>query len=263
MSDKKEIFVGIDLGGTRCRVMTSLTLDAIQKVRRQEFTLTHAFEIDMSMLITTIRQLTSEYKLVAIGLGVTGDVNPEKTAFVDPANNLEEWSGKPVRLMLEAELSCPVLMDNDGVTAALGEAYFGQGKGKDFVFVIWGTGIGGASIKFAQGQSVCTQLDWYKYFESWEQKCGGNKIEQLYGKEGSQLSDAEWGSVMADFQAELALFVQKTNAQFIIFGGGIAIKQEERLRAAALQCKGVQIGISRLGEDTGLYGALALLRLSA
>ncbi len=254
------MYVAIDLGGTRCRVLTTHSLDDPQMVDRHEFVLSHVFEHDMQALIATIRQYTTGEKIAGIGFSVPGDLNPEKTTFADPSDNLLEWSDKPVKATLEHEFNCRVILENDGSAAALGEAYFGLGKGKDFTFIIWGTGIGGAEVKHIDGHVQCTTLDWYHYLETWEDKCGGNKIRQLYGTEAKDLSETDWQQVMSDFRAELAVFCKASGAKSIIFGGGIAIKQQSRIVSLSTQFKDLSIQVSHLGEDVGLYGALTLLR---
>lgn len=57
----------------------------------------------------------------------------------------------------------------------------------------------------------------------------------------------------------LTKFAEKVKPSLLIFGGGIAIKQANRLRSLEAP-KGVDIKVSALGEDGGLYGALSLLK---
>jgi len=254
------MYVAIDLGGTRCRVLTTHTLDQVQRIDRHEFVLSHVFETDVQSLIDTIRRFVGNERIEAIGFGVPGNLDPEKTRFADPSVNLLEWADKPIKDILTKEFNCPVFLENDGATAALSEAYFGLGKGKDFCFVIWGTGIGGASVKHVGKHLHCEPFDWYKYFESWEEACGGNKILEHYSKEASELTEAEWQSVMGDFRTELSQFIQATATENIVFGGGIAIRQQERLLTLAREFPDVSIQVSHLGEDAGLYGALALIK---
>lgn len=254
------MYVAIDLGGTRCRILTARSLDKPKILDRHEFVLSHKFEHDMQALVNAIRRHTTSHVINGIGFSVPGDLNPEKTAFVDPSDNNTEWNDKPVRAMLEREFGCPVRLENDGTAAALGEAYFGLGQKKNFTLIIRGTGIGGASVEFVDAKSVGTTLDWYRYFESWEETCGENKIKQRYGKEASQLSETKWGTVMRSFQKELSSFIDAASAKFVVFGGGIAIKQEARLLTVARHFPKIDIRVSHLGEDAGLYGALTLLR---
>lgn len=260
MTVDKHIYIGIDIGGTRCRILSAYTLDQAKKVDRHEFVLTHDYEADVTALMSAIKHYTEGCALVAIGLGVPGDLNEDKTLFIDPSDNLTEWGNKPVKSLLETEFKCPVYMDNDGITAALGEAYYGIGREKSFAFVIWGTGIGGASVGFSDGRYKCETLDWYKYFDAWEQECGGNKIHLRFGKEASLLNDDEWAIVMDDFKRNLKTFIYATSTHNVIVGGGVAIKQRARFEAVARELTDANVQISQLGEDAGLYGALALIK---
>jgi predicted NBD/HSP70 family sugar kinase len=48
---------------------------------------------------------------------------------------------------LRSALNCPIYVGNDCEAAGVGEGVYGLGQGREFVFLIWGTGIGGVHIK--------------------------------------------------------------------------------------------------------------------
>ncbi|HEX6451827.1 MAG TPA: ROK family protein [Trebonia sp.] len=91
--------------------------------------------------------LPADGVLAGAGVG-TGGVVDHATGRVVAANSLlPGWSGMPVRERLEAALRVPVKVDNDVNVFALGEHYFGAGRGlRDVVYAAVGTGIGGAMI---------------------------------------------------------------------------------------------------------------------
>jgi predicted NBD/HSP70 family sugar kinase len=153
-------------------------------------------------------------------------------------------------------------MGNDGVAGALGEVIYGNGKGIDFAYVTWGTGIGGAIVKYINGIPVVSQIDWDKYLSAWEHACGGENLEELYGRPAKLLTKNEWDQVFLEFQKELLTFIDKLHPQRVIFGGGVTINQSARLQQIAKQMEdhNIAIEISCLGEDTGLLGAFALIR---
>ena len=160
---------------------------------------------------------------------------------------------------------CDVRMDNDAAVAALGEALYGTTKKNDFVYIIWGTGVGGASVVYRDGIASSTPLAWEKYLQTWEGTCGGNSVRKIYGKPAEQLNEEEWKNVMSGFSKEMLSFVHQTKPKRIIFGGGIAMKQAIRLHQLTTQLQHNMpqapiIEISKLGEDAGLYGALGLLK---
>ena len=254
------MYVGIDIGGTRCRVLTAHNLGRIEKRDRHEFVLSHDFDVDIAKLIATIHRFVPTGDVQAIGLSIPGGLNSEKSMILH-AKNLAEWSGVPLKQIMEQEFHCQFFLENDGVAAALGEAHFGQGSGKNFCFLIWGTGIGGAKVQYGQ-KITSDMLDWNKYFELWERDCGGNALQKQFGKDGGKLTETEWGAVMQKFRVHLMAFIAATGTTRIIFGGGVAIKQRERLLALAPDFPNVELLVSGLGEDAGLYGALALLEPS-
>lgn len=164
--------------------------------------------------------------------------------------------------MLSKKFSCPVFLENDAVAAALGEALYDTDCPKDFIFIIWGTGIGGSTVSYNEISKtyMLHKLNWFEYFQEWEEKCGGNKIKYYYGKEAFELSEKEWQSVMKQCKIQFEKCIKKTNSQSCVFGGGIAIKQSERVYKMSELFPQVKISVSRLGEDCGLYGSFALIK---
>lgn len=257
------MYIGIDIGGTNARVAVSSTLENIIGFTKKEFKLTHNFDQDFSHLTEVIKELV-QGKVDAIGVGIPGDLNKKKTTFVSPSKNLAEWSDKPIHKMLTEAFHCRVILENDAVIAAIAEAYFGKGKGKDFIYIIWGTGIGGAIVHWEEKRACLVKLDWYQYFQSWEHDCGGKEIQKHLEKSADLLSEKQWQEIIKNFSNHFLEFCKKTNPSLIVFGGGIAVKQFDRLYNLMQTFSQVnllpEIQLSALGEDTGLYGAFGLLK---
>lgn len=248
------MYIAIDLGGTSCRVASAISLNDLQ-FNKKEFSLTHSFKEDFNKIVNLIHELANG-KVDGIGLGAPGKFNEDKTLFSNH-RNLTEWSEKPLPELFVNEFHCPFFMDNDAVTAALGKAYFGEGKNQSFAFIAWGTGIGGAKAEYKGGKIFAEKLDWSTYFKDWEEKCGGKEIEKKYSKAAINLTEDEWREVMSNFEQKLKIFISKTNAHLVIFGGGISKKQESRLQQLA---NDYNIKKSHLGENTGIYGSFALIK---
>lgn len=96
-----------------------------------------------------IRELLSSLKheeVIGIGIGAPGVV-PNEGGVVKYPPNFYDWTEVDLGAEIQKEFSLPVEVENDANVAALAEAKFGAGRGhKDFLFVIWGTGVGGGII---------------------------------------------------------------------------------------------------------------------
>lgn len=255
------MFIAIEVGGTTLRVAAVTKLTDVHSMQKKLFPLTHNFDADFSKLFQTINQL-SQGTVDSIGVSLTGSLNEDNSVMIDEAPNLTEWLHKPIKQMLTEHYHCPVFMDNDANIAGLGEAVYGAGKSADFAYVIWGTGIGGALIHLQDDKPTVGRLNWYDYFEKWEEDCGGAKIKEHFGRSGNELSEDDWSQVMSNFAKQLRIFVDRTKPSKIIFGGGIALKQQNRLFTVAEDFPKVTIQLAELGEDTGLFGCFALLKNS-
>ena len=81
-----------------------------------------------------------------IGIGSPGVVDDEGVVKAPP--NFAEWDEVPLRAELSSLFpSLPVSVENDANAAAIAESKFGAGvQFPNFLFVIWGTGVGGGII---------------------------------------------------------------------------------------------------------------------
>lgn len=250
------MYLGIDIGATRIRLASMDCLENQKIENKTKFLNTHRFENDFFQIVQKAGGISEDFQ--GIGIGIPGDLDEKKTTTFN-TNNLVEWEGKPILESFKKEFNCPVIMENDAVTAALGEALYSGLKGKCFAYITWGTGIGGAWIRKVDGHMEVSQLTWADYLKSWEIRCGGVSIKRKYERSPEKLTEEEWRIVMKDFSNELIKFTEKLKTEIIVFGGGITNKQAHRLES--LKTKLPVIRISRLGEDTGLYGAFGLLRI--
>ncbi len=89
---------------------------------------------------------TTPSELKAIGLGLTGGVDPETGVVLLPGK-FKYLEGFPIVQMLKEYFNVPVYADNDGRLAAYAEKYYGNAQNKDWAVVITiGTGIGSGVI---------------------------------------------------------------------------------------------------------------------
>jgi len=258
----KHRFIAIEIGGTSTRLVHTSNLEKLSLDDFYIFPTTSSFEADYQKVQTYIDR---QIPILGIGISIPGDLNEDKS-MVSYAVNTPQYVNKPLCKLLSEKYKCKVRMDNDAIVAALGEALYGTAQQTDFIYIIWGTGIGGASVVYDEGRPTAKIIDWQTYLQKWEETFGGNSLNRIYKKPAEFLSEEEWKKVMGGFSKEILFLADKLKPKRIIFGGGIATKQSRRLLqlVADLQQKHLaslpSLEVSKLGEDAELYGALGLLQ---
>jgi len=139
--DSRPVAVGIDLGGTGTRVVV---LDTDGVIRREHTTRTitglspaHA----VSGLIETVTGLAAGLDLQGVGIGASGPV--DSSGVIRNPSTLPAFSDIPLATIIADRLAVSCVIDNDAVTAAIGEHRYGAGRDSDALLVVTlGTGIG-------------------------------------------------------------------------------------------------------------------------
>ncbi|RRD95167.1 ROK family protein [Clostridiales bacterium COT073_COT-073] len=85
-------------------------------------------------------------KIDSIGISTAGQVDNKKGRIVFANANIPDYTGLAIKKYLEDKFSLPCYVENDVNSAGLGELYANAEIDGDFVFIAYGTGIGGAII---------------------------------------------------------------------------------------------------------------------
>ena len=141
--------IGVDLGGTTVK---SGLVDSDGTIVAQNKFPTRAEENPAAVvgqIKKSIQELVNgagERDIVGIGLGTPGIVqNPG--GIVKSPPNFKGWDIVDVGGELARTFNMNVEVDNDANVAAVAESKFGAGKDHpNFLFIIWGTGVGGGII---------------------------------------------------------------------------------------------------------------------
>ncbi|MBI1808078.1 MAG: ROK family protein [Ignavibacteria bacterium] len=149
MTGKKTFAIGIDLGATTIK---SGVVDKKGKIIDQLTVETRANKGPSTVIqhiVFSVRELFSKHKQASccgIGIGAPGVVRIEDGSVHHPPN-FSGWTEVALAKAIRNAFSVPVFIENDANCAALAEAKYGAGyEFKDFLFVVWGTGIGGGII---------------------------------------------------------------------------------------------------------------------
>jgi len=142
---KKELFVGIEIGGTKLQIVSGNANGRILSSYRFEV-IGNEGAVGIQHRIEAIMKEHFLARVAAIGIGFGGPVN-RITGQIATSFQVEGWSGFPIKDWLETITDCPVRVDNDANVAALGEATFGAGKGYNPVlYITLGSGVGAGLV---------------------------------------------------------------------------------------------------------------------
>ena len=139
------MYACVDIGGTSIKVAISdekgnLNLQDNLKVKDD-------FDFIIDTIVNWIKQVKINYSIEGIAISSPGAVN-NKTGIIGGASALSCIHGPNFKEILFNKTNLPVSIENDANCAALAEVFSGKGKNyKDLLFVVCGTGIGGAIVK--------------------------------------------------------------------------------------------------------------------
>lgn len=133
-------FIGIDIGGTKCAVVTG----------DENGNITGKIRFDTKDCQGTINEIIEAVEKSgecdAIGISCGGPLDSEKGVIMSPPN-LPGWDNIPVTDILREKFGVPVGLCNDANACAVAEWKFGAGVGtKNMIFLTFGTGLGAGLI---------------------------------------------------------------------------------------------------------------------
>jgi glucokinase len=142
--------VGVDLGATKIAMGLIDPQDRVVAYGR----LPTAGEEGPKAVVERIAQCVAELetevpdeeRVAALGICSPGPIDHQTGMILDPPN-LPGLHHSPFRQILSERLGLPVRLEHDAKAAALGEYYYGAGRGeRSMVYIVVGTGVGAAII---------------------------------------------------------------------------------------------------------------------
>jgi glucokinase len=139
-----DVIVGVDLGGTNVRA-AAVRDGKIVKRSGRRISGKAAAEVVLGEIFDTVDEVVGG-GAAGIGIGVPSVVDVER-GIVYAVENIPAWREVPLKEKLESRYGCPAYVNNDANAFALGELYFGKGRGyRNMVAVTIGTGLGSGII---------------------------------------------------------------------------------------------------------------------
>ena len=271
--------IGIDLGGTNIRggLVSESNLSSILS---QKVSASGSVDDVLKELFSLIDKLINS-SVNAIGIGVPGLVDTEHGIVYDVVN-IPSWKQVPLGKLLGDRYHLPVFINNDANCFALGEFYFGKGRGSDsMIGLTIGTGLGsgviinkklyagrnGGAGEFGMIDYLDKYVEWYasgQFFKN-VYKTDGEAVFKN-AKEGNKEAIGMYEEMGVHLGNAIKTILYALDIELIILGGSVrhaypffskTVWQSLQNFAFQNAVKNLRIEVSEL-ENSGLLGAAAL-----
>lgn len=252
-----------------------------------------------SCIMNTVCKLIDSHGAIdAIGISTRGQVDSSHGVIVfDTPDVIPDYTGTPIKQLIERRFSVPVVVENDVNCAAIGEGTYGAAiKYGDFLCLTFGTSIGGAIVMQRQlyhgsshsagefGMMTFPDLNNSDKFFTYENYASVIALVNMAKEydisltDGRKIMDAiqdPFVSKIVDLWCARVSFgicslIHIFNPPCIILGGGIMEQAEiiNRIRkttlsSIALGFEKVELLPAKLGNTAGMFGAAHLVESSA
>jgi glucokinase len=273
--------LAIDIGGTKFSLALFEGERMVDRVTRSTDQ-----EGGREWMVAQFAPLARRWKFDRCGIGFGGPVN-FAAQMVTLSTHVGGWQGFDLVRHIRREFGVSAVMDNDANVGALGEAHYGAGKGfSPLFYMTLSTGIGGGI--YADGQ-IWRGADSYGgeighlnvrpdgpeclcgSHGCYERMCCGLWLERDFGRPAAELlqDPAFVERYVVDLARGLKAAIMLLNPARIVIGGGIAkagdalfgpLRAELRRQIAAWSRARIDVAPAALGDDSVLWGALALAR---
>jgi glucokinase len=275
----KETAIGIDLGATNIRG-ARVNENQISEIESQRIRSSGTEQQVLEDVFALTDKLIDK-KTAAIGIGVPSVVDVEEGIVYDVVW-IPSWKEVHLKQKMEQRYHVPVYVNNDANCFALGEYYFGKGKGFDsMVGLTLGTGVGGGVIinhKLYSGRNCgAGEFGCVDYLDNvYEHYCSGSFFKNVYGLDGEEVfqrakqNDARSLQLYRELGTHLGNAIKMVmytyDPELIVLGGSVRLAfdyfQEtmwERIRTCLFtkSAERLKVKVSEL-ENSGILGAAAL-----
>jgi len=144
-----DLFLGIDIGGTKCAVVLGDSSFSIKRKVFFETRVERGYQIILDEFIQHIDSILNGFpagSLKRIGISCGGPLD-SKTGMIYSPPNLPGWDQVPIVEIFRTRYGVPTALQNDANACALAEWMMGAGKGtRNMIFLTFGTGMGAGLI---------------------------------------------------------------------------------------------------------------------
>lgn len=145
----KDLYAGIDIGGTKCAVVLGDSSFTIQRKVFFETRVERGWQAILAEFQQELDSILADFSgasLKRIGISCGGPLDSKKGMIYSPPN-LPGWDQVPIVEIFSNKYGVPAAVQNDANACALAEWMMGAGKGtQNMVFLTFGTGMGAGLI---------------------------------------------------------------------------------------------------------------------
>lgn len=227
--------IGVDLGGTKVQAARIKNAE-IQTQSRLLISSDQSESVILSEVIQSIENVFSA-EVEGIGIGVPSIVDINK-GIVYNVQNIPSWKEVHLKSILEQRFGVPVSVNNDANCFAIGEHYFGNGKGyNNMAGVIIGTGFAAGIVingRLYNGHNCgAGEFGMTPYLDKHlEYYCGGQFFRNKYQTSGEHIAklasenDPLAKDIFREFATHLAngimTILYAIDPEILIFGGSVS-----------------------------------------
>ncbi len=271
--------MGIDLGGTNARagIIDNDELGEVSSVRIHSDGTVGDVMSDLFGLVDK----SIDSSVEAIGIGVPSVVDVDEGIVYD-VQNIPSWKEVHLRELMEDRYNLPVLVNNDANCFALGEKYFGKGRGAhSMIGLIIGTGMGAGLVVndhlYAGPNCGAGEFGMVDYLDqNYEYYASGQFFEQVHLTAGEKVfkSASQGDQTALEIFEELGVHIGNAikmilytfDPELVILGGSVSqaytyfeksMWRRIRTFAYSKSLEKFRIEVSEL-ENCGVLGAAAL-----
>ncbi len=273
------LYIGVDIGGTSI-VAARFSENEMIETNQVPTGASRSAEEIMESLFSAIDPLLTE-EVVGIGIGSPGLMDAESGEIL-AINNIPAFRGFSIKKAVEKHFNLPAFQNNDANCFALGEAYYGAGKGfRNMVGITMGTGLGSGIIidrKIHSGLAGCAGEVGIVPIQGGigDDFCSNALFVSSYNKNGIDLyNEAKAGNkesqkafdhLARNLGEMLRLVMCIVAPEAFVIGGSVAksweflekpLRQEIDKFRVELVSKSIKLLPAQL-DNAGLYGAAAL-----
>jgi glucokinase len=147
MRGENDLFLGLDIGGTKCAASVGRRdgeiLERIQWLSEAY----RGFDRMLRDIYTQARVLLQWHPgIIATGVSIGGPLDATNGIILSPPN-LPGWDQIPLKQILQDKLHLPVTVEHDAAACCLAEYYWGAGRGTSrLIYLTCGTGFGAGMV---------------------------------------------------------------------------------------------------------------------